>query len=740
MPRKSAFCALAGLLVGASALPAAGQNSNITYQGHLKDAGNGVNGLVDVSFSLYDAQSGGNQVGTTQFAEDVDVVDGLFSTEVDFGAGAFGGGPRWLEIAIARPAGGSYTTLTPRQAVTAAPYALYALDGPGSGVTPWQLNSGDVYYNGGSVGIGTNTPSGALEAVGGVRSSGPGSGFFVFNPNNPGASAHMSWLNDTARIRVGGSGAGANGGFSIQRIGDQTLFRVTDNRRVGIIEEDPLVELHVTGESIGLLAGALENDEIIVEAQDAVMGLYSTSQGDWGSAISLKEVSGGNIVDTWGIARQTTTGNSNLFFTYGPSNNYAVNPSVMMLGANGNVGIGTTAAFAKMTVQVDNPGSSAVSGQNTSSSGNAGNFGCSDPANSDTALLAIHAGAGKAFLAYNYGTGPAAEVTIDNPASSAPSLRVTNSGSGSAVEAGGIVHSTSGGFRFPDGSMQTTAATGGGGGLSLPFNDTVVSSSTAFSVTNDGNGRAAYFESTSDGESLRAVSFTNDSAVTAINNGTGSAGFFQNFGGTANTVTVSSFADGKALNVLQLGDGGPAGHFEVNNVASGQPAIRAVVTNGDGYAIDAEGRIRTHELEITGGADLSEQFDIDGAGAAIEPGMVVCIDATNPGKLTISRRAYDPTVAGIVSGAGGVKPGMLMGQKGTKADGEHPVALTGRVYVRVTTDNGPVQPGDMLTTSDTPGVAMKATDRDRAFGSTIGKAMSSLESGEGLVLVLVNLQ
>ncbi len=66
--------------------------------------------------------------------------------------------------------------------------------------------------------------------------------------------------------------------------------------------------------------------------------------------------------------------------------------------------------------------------------------------------------------------------------------------------------------------------------------------------------------------------------------------------------------------------------------------------------------------------------------------------------------------------------------------------MTGRVYVKCTTENGPIAPGDLLTTSAMAGHAMKATDRERSHGSVIGKAMTGLETGQGLVLVLVNLQ
>ena len=84
---------------------------------------------------------------------------------------------------------------------------------------------------------------------------------------------------------------------------------------------------------------------------------------------------------------------------------------------------------------------------------------------------------------------------------------------------------------------------------------------------------------------------------------------------------------------------------------------------------------------------------------------------------------------------------MTLAQEGSVADGEHPVALTGRVWAWCDADaSGAIQPGDMLTSSTTPGHAMKATDRQRAFGAIIGKAMSPLKSGRGLVLVLVSLQ
>ena len=180
--------------------------------------------------------------------------------------------------------------------------------------------------------------------------------------------------------------------------------------------------------------------------------------------------------------------------------------------------------------------------------------------------------------------------------------------------------------------------------------------------------------------------------------------------------------------------GQTGGQIGLKNSAGSQTiTLNASDANGDG-------RITTQVLQITGGSDLSENFDVNAEKDELQSGMIVSIDSKNPGELVLAREAYDAKVAGILSGAGGVKPGMLMGQKGTKADGKHPVALTGRVYCHVDASHGAIEPGDMITTSTTPGHGMKATNRERAFGSIIGKAMTGLAEGKGLVLVLVNLQ
>ncbi len=143
-------------------------------------------------------------------------------------------------------------------------------------------------------------------------------------------------------------------------------------------------------------------------------------------------------------------------------------------------------------------------------------------------------------------------------------------------------------------------------------------------------------------------------------------------------------------------------------------------------------------LAITGGSDLAEPFPISYS-EKLQAGSAVIIDEKNAGYLTLSTESYDTRVAGIVSGAGGIKPGLTLSQQGVM-EGDQNIALSGRVYVLATASNGAIKPGDLLTTSEIPGYVMKVTDYEKAHGAIIGKAMSSLEKGQGLVLVLVNLQ
>src|SRR3954468_4497210 len=104
------------------------QTSTLTYQGKLTDGGAPASGTYLMQFSLFDAASGGSQVGSTIANNSVTVANGIFTVQLDFGSSSFNGSQRWLEIAVKKPAEPSFTTLGPRQPVTSAPYSVRSLN------------------------------------------------------------------------------------------------------------------------------------------------------------------------------------------------------------------------------------------------------------------------------------------------------------------------------------------------------------------------------------------------------------------------------------------------------------------------------------------------------------------------------------------------------------------------------------------------------------------------------------
>lgn len=169
------------------------------------------------------------------------------------------------------------------------------------------------------------------------------------------------------------------------------------------------------------------------------------------------------------------------------------------------------------------------------------------------------------------------------------------------------------------------------------------------------------------------------------------------------------------------------------NAGGGQTLMTLDGENG----LFVEGRASVCALTNRGGCDVAEPFQMKEHGLA--KGSVVVIDDEHPGRLKLSTLACDTRVAGIISGANGVNPGIALHQEGLIEGGQN-VALSGRVYVHADAAFGAIKPGDLLSTSITPGHAMKVTDHGKAQGAILGKAMTPLTAGSGMVLVLVTLQ
>jgi hypothetical protein len=165
------------------------------------------------------------------------------------------------------------------------------------------------------------------------------------------------------------------------------------------------------------------------------------------------------------------------------------------------------------------------------------------------------------------------------------------------------------------------------------------------------------------------------------------------------------------------------------------------LTNGSaGSIIFADGT--TQSTAWTGtlcGGDYAESVEVSGERTRYEPGDVLAIDSSNPGRVIKSSEKYSTTVAGIYS----TKPGAI-GRRQTTAQTKNgtevPMAMVGIVPTKVSAENGAIHPGDILVTSSIPGHAMKGTDRSLFAGAVVGKAMGSLDSGTGVIEVLVSLQ
>ncbi|HOC55914.1 MAG TPA: hypothetical protein PKI20_09860 [Verrucomicrobiota bacterium] len=165
--RYSCCLALAGLLV--SSLPVAAQSSAFTYQGRVTFQNYQANGLFDLTFALFDALTGGNQIGSTITMEGTLVTNGLFTVTLDFGSTGFPGADRWLELSVRTNLVGGYTTLAPRQQLTAAPYAVKAAGFTGT-VQDSQLSANVALLNSSPTFTGSVSASGFTGSGAGLTS------------------------------------------------------------------------------------------------------------------------------------------------------------------------------------------------------------------------------------------------------------------------------------------------------------------------------------------------------------------------------------------------------------------------------------------------------------------------------------------------------------------------------------------------------------------------------------------
>lgn len=248
---------------------------------------------------------------------------------------------------------------------------------------------------------------------------------------------------------------------------------------------------------------------------------------------------------------------------------------------------------------------------------------------------------------------------------------------------------------------------------------------------------------------------SNTDAVVEVNGagrvnvgGYGATGSLQLRAGAATDAIVELTGNG----MVRAGGAGVNGVVSVRG-ADGMPLAELLAFPGEGVLglgqANRPGRIslfgpKGEAVRIDGAsgdltlfnADCAEEFDL-ADDDELTPGTVMVLD--DDGNLTSSTQAYDTRVVGVVSGAGTYRPALVLDRRHTGRV-RAPIALMGKVFCRVDADLAPVGVGDLLTTAEAPGHAMRITDRSRSFGAVLGKALGSLRSGSGLVPVLVALQ
>jgi hypothetical protein len=272
-------------------------------------------------------------------------------------------------------------------------------------------------------------------------------------------------------------------------------------------------------------------------------------------------------------------------------------------------------------------------------------------------------------------------------------------------------------------SDQGSGVSGTGGYAGVAGYSTVAAGSGVSGYSQQGNGIVG------DSQSVTA------DAIIGTNRGNGTGHGVAGYSNTAPGVYGHS--------VFQAGLLGESDHFDgVYGIAHNVNKAGVTGFNPNGLAGFFDGNVTiTKNLTVSGNiqlgnADCAEEFNM-GAELLLEPGTVVVLG--EGGALYQSLHAYDKRVAGVISGAGEYRPGIVL-DKHEANNKRQPVALLGKVFCRVDAEYQAIEIGDLLTTSPTPGHAMKAEDQARAFGSVIGKALRSLAGGKGMIPILVTLQ
>ncbi len=331
--------------------PESPQGTGFTYQGQLKSGGSPYSGTCDLKFSLFDALSGGSQVGTTQSRLATQVTEGYFTiASLDFGSGIFFGDARYLEIQVRCPAGsGNYSTLSPRQALTASPAALsLALPFSGEAATSEPLvtlannGTGDGLYVTGAGGYGLRLDYAGADGM--LIHEPGGHGVYIYSPVYSGLVVNEAGDNGVRVDSAGSSGvsvgiSGGNG-VSVESAGGNGLY-VGQAAAHGVDVEEAEHGVHVEwARAVGLFVYGAGVDGVYVgSASDD--GVQVNSSGDDGVLVSTAGGDGVQVTSAGGDGVRVTSASGDGLYVEKAGTPSAFTPSsdtngVEVAGAQGH--------------------------------------------------------------------------------------------------------------------------------------------------------------------------------------------------------------------------------------------------------------------------------------------------------------------------------------------------------------------------------------------------------------------
>lgn len=327
---KRLITAAAGLLACASAL-AGPEGTAFTYQGRLMASGSPYTGTADFQVSLMDAQTGGSQVGVTATITAGSVNNGLFTLPLDFGTAALDGSARWLQISVRTPSGvGNYVALSPRQSLTVAPYAQYALN------SGWR-QSGNAITNtnaGGFVGVNRTTPVGPAEFFGVEAPVQSGYGGMYVKTDGAAGLPFYGYVAGNSFAWTYQNGTSGDWAIDVNGFDRMMIDGATGN--IGIGTNNPLAPLHVSG-SVRVTTGPLIVD-----------GPFSSTN----DSISAYAITTGDVINAW------NDGNGNAG-TFQSHNGNAVDATILS-GAGNAVHAVTEGTTSAGHFEIDNAASGAA--------------------------------------------------------------------------------------------------------------------------------------------------------------------------------------------------------------------------------------------------------------------------------------------------------------------------------------------------------------------------------------------